>query len=101
MRFWEFSLIVGISLSTCVFLSKESLTLIPDCLLIAAKLGNQNKGKIVKTENLVPTWEAVLPIYLMAYENGENKGRSAALEELQRMARLADLYLAAKKGGAL
>lgn len=55
----------------------------------------------MKTENLVPTWEAVLPIYLMAYENGEHKGRSAALEELQRMARLADLYLAAKKGGAL
>ena len=55
----------------------------------------------MKTENLVPTWEAVLPIYLMAYENGENKGRSAALEELQRMAKLADLYLAAKKGGAL
>jgi hypothetical protein len=55
----------------------------------------------VKTEKLVPTWESVLPIYLMAYENGENKGRSAALEELQRMARLADLYLAAKKGGAL
>jgi hypothetical protein len=50
---------------------------------------------------MIPTWEAVLPIYLMAYENGENRGRSAALEELQRMARLADLYLAAKKGGAL
>ena len=57
--------------------------------------------QIVKTEIMVPTWEAVLPIYLMAYENGENKGRSAALEELQRMARLADLYLAARKEGAL
>lgn len=50
---------------------------------------------------MVPTWEAVLPIYLMAYENGEHKGRAAALSELQRMAKLADLYLAAKKGGAL
>lgn len=47
---------------------------------------------------MVPTWEAILPIYLMAYENGENKGRSAALEELQRMAKLADLYLVSKKG---
>lgn len=61
----------------------------------------QNKGKIVKTEIMVPTWEAVLPIYLMAYENGKNKGRSAALEELQRMAKLADLYLAARKEGVL
>lgn len=55
----------------------------------------------MKTETIeyvAPTWEAVLPIFLMAYENGENKGRAAALEELQRMALLADLYVAAKKG---
>jgi hypothetical protein len=49
----------------------------------------------------VPTWAGVLPIYLMAYENGEHKGRAAAWEELQRMAKLADLYVAARKGGAL
>lgn len=66
--------------------------------------GSETKTKTketVKTETMVPTWEAVLPIYLMAYENGEHKGRAAALSELQRMAKLADLYLAAKKGGAL
>ena len=54
-----------------------------------------------ETVDATPTWEAVLPIYLMAYENGSNKGRGAALEELQRMAKLADLYVASKKGGAL
>lgn len=52
MRFGEFSLIVRISLSTCVFLRKESLTLIPNCLLIAVQLGNQNKGNKVKTTNI-------------------------------------------------
>jgi hypothetical protein len=71
---------------------------------LLAKLGNQKpkKGNKVKNEvetvDATPSWEAVLPIYLMAYENGSNKGRGAALEELQRMAKLADLYLASKKG---
>lgn len=55
----------------------------------------------VETEEMAPSWEAVFPIYLMAYENGQSKGRAAALEELQRMARLADLYVASRKGGAL
>lgn len=55
----------------------------------------------VETVDATPTWEAVLPIYLMAYENGKNKGRGAALEELQRMAKLADLYVASREGGAL
>ncbi len=52
----------------------------------------------IETVDATPSWEAVLPVYLMAYENGKNKGRGAALEELQRMAKLADLYLASKKG---
>lgn len=55
----------------------------------------------VKTIDATPSWEAVLPLYLMAYENGKSKGRTAALEELQRMAQLADAYISAKKGGAL
>jgi len=55
----------------------------------------------VETVDATPTWEAVFPIYLMAYENGQSKGRAAALAELQRMARLADLYVASRKGGAL
>lgn len=53
----------------------------------------------VETVDATPIWEAVLPIYLMSYENGASKGRRAALEELQRMARLADLYVASRKGG--
>lgn len=42
-----------------------------------------------------PTWEAVLPIFVAAIENGSAKSRKAALEELTRMARLADSAKAA------
>lgn len=44
------------------------------------------------------TWESTLPILLMAYENGQNEGRKVALEELQRLARVADKLIAEKKG---
>lgn len=55
----------------------------------------------MKTEtDMTPTWEGLLPLYLMSYENGANGGRRAALEELQRMAKLADAFVALKKGGA-
>lgn len=55
----------------------------------------------VETVGATPTWEGLLPLYLMAYENGKNTGRSAALTELQRMAKHADLYVASLKGGDL
>lgn len=54
----------------------------------------------VETIEETPTWEGLMPLYLMAYENGESSGRAASLAELQRMAKLADLYVASKKGGA-
>lgn len=44
-----------------------------------------------------PTWAEILPVLL----SGAEHGVQAAREELQRMARLADAYVAAKKGGAL
>lgn len=56
-----------------------------------------NKIKAIKTIDMTPTWESVLPIYLMAWTDGNAKGRAAA-SELQRMARLADLYVASQKG---
>ena len=54
----------------------------------------------VETIEQTPTWEGLLPLYLMSYENGKSSGRAASLAELQRMAKLADLYVASKKGGA-
>lgn len=44
-----------------------------------------------------PTWSEILPVLL----SGAEYGVKAAREELQRMAKLADAYVAARKGGAL
>ena len=54
----------------------------------------------VETIEEAPSWKAVLPIYLMAIKHGKSDGRHAAVAELERMANLADLYVASKKGGA-
>jgi hypothetical protein len=51
----------------------------------------------VETIEETPTWEGLLPLFLAAAENGSKP----ALAELQRMAKLADLYVASRKGGAL
>jgi hypothetical protein len=51
----------------------------------------------MQTIDMTPTWEAVLPIYLDAIQYGNGKGYEAAVEELTRMAKLADLYIAAQK----
>lgn len=55
----------------------------------------------MKNEDMTPTWEAVLPIYVTSLLYGKAEGKRAAEQELQRMAKLADLYIAAKKGGKL
>ena len=47
-----------------------------------------------------PTWENVLPLLMTCYENGNANGRKIALEELTRMAKLADAYVAHRKGPA-
>ncbi len=47
--------------------------------------------------NLTPTWEQILGVLLMLYDKGDSEGRGTALEELTRMAKLADLYVASQK----
>jgi hypothetical protein len=47
----------------------------------------------MKTVDITPTWEAILPALLAVIENGNFEGRKVALEELTRMAQLADLYV--------
>lgn len=44
----------------------------------------------MRTIDMTPTWSEVLGLCLEAYENGNAKGRAAAMGELQRMAHLAD-----------
>jgi hypothetical protein len=49
---------------------------------------------------MTPTWETAVQIYIMVLENGEEKGKDMAREELLRLARnydalVADLAVAA------
>ena len=51
----------------------------------------------MKTIDATPTWEGILPLYIGGIESGTFEGIKNATEELYRMARLADLYVAAEK----
>jgi hypothetical protein len=46
------------------------------------------------------TWESTLPLLLLVLEDGDAKGRKFAREELQRMARAADVAAQAEIEGA-
>lgn len=50
----------------------------------------------VESYDLTPSWSGILPVLLMAYADGTPKAQSEARTELERMARLADLYVAAQ-----
>jgi len=60
-----------------------------------------NDKKQIDTIDMTPTWAAVLPVYLEAFaanHNGTNcAAYKAAKSELERMARLADLYVTMTK----
>lgn len=51
----------------------------------------------MKTIDATPTWEGILPLYIGGIESGTYEGRKNAMEELYRMARLADMQVAAEK----
>jgi hypothetical protein len=51
----------------------------------------------METIDMTPTWAAILPMLLAAYEDGTPKGRKIALEELQRMAAICDRAVDAQK----
>jgi hypothetical protein len=51
----------------------------------------------VKMIDCAPTWSGVVPVILAGIENGTAKGREIAVGELQRMAKLADAYVASQK----
>ncbi len=46
--------------------------------------------KFVRTINIAPTWRSILPVLLAAYADGTATGQALALEELKRMAAIAD-----------
>jgi len=43
--------------------------------------------------DLTPTWEGILPLLLAAYNSDTYKARTAAEQELRRMAKLADKWV--------
>lgn len=49
--------------------------------------------------DLTPTWSALLPVMIAAIENGTASGRAIAIDELTRMAQIADEYVALSKKG--
>jgi hypothetical protein len=52
----------------------------------------------MKTIDMTPTWEGILPALIAVIENGTTgEARANALNELRRMAQLADKHVAAEK----
>lgn len=48
--------------------------------------------------DMTPTWSGILPALLASVEDGTPEGRKIAIDELERMARIADKYVAEQKG---
>ena len=51
----------------------------------------------MKYIDMTPTWETAVRIYIMVLEDGEEKGKVAAREELMRLARNYDTLVADMK----
>lgn len=52
---------------------------------------------MTRTIDMTPTWEQITPLLARILRDAEAVGQENALEELLRMARLADLYVAQTK----
>ena len=50
-----------------------------------------------QTIDLTPTWESLIPTFVMLIENGDAKGRATAIDELKRVAAFADSVIAERK----
>jgi len=46
-----------------------------------------------KTFDITPTWSGILPVLVAALQNGTAEGQLMAMEELKRMAKLADSHV--------
>jgi hypothetical protein len=63
-----------------------------------AKLIERDGKKYI---DMTPTWSEILPTYLLILRDATEEGKKAAVEELTRMAKIADLYNDAVKKGKL
>jgi len=57
------------------------------------------RSTMAKLIDITPTWSAILPLLIIAIENGNDEGKRAARTELKRMAELADAYVEEHKEG--
>ncbi len=57
------------------------------------------KKKLVRMLDVTPTWAEILPTLLIILRDRGEAGKKAAEEELRRMAKIADLYVAEHRGG--
>lgn len=55
-------------------------------LLLGVGFGAQK----MKTIDITPTWEEIMPVIIMAIENGTSEGKESAKEELMELARKVD-----------
>ena len=60
-------------------------------------MGVTEKTKI-GTIDLTPTWESILPALLIMHGDGSYVAKQTAREELARMAKIADQFVAGQKG---
>ena len=51
----------------------------------------------MRTIDMTPSWETAVRIYIMVLEDGEEKGKEMAREELMRLARNYDAIVADMK----
>lgn len=51
----------------------------------------------MKTIDVTPTWEGLVPAFLALIENGTPEGRAMAVKEITRMAQIADHAVAEAK----
>jgi len=56
--------------------------------------GRHTVAKETRYETVTPTWEGLLPAMLAVLEGGSPEARSTIIDELRRMARIADSAVA-------
>lgn len=57
----------------------------------------KTKFEIAEYIDITPTWSQILPALCVVLKNGNPKGYKIAWIELEKMAKLADLYVADQK----
>lgn len=63
-------------------------------------MSNEKIEKLVRTIDCTPTWRSLVPALIAGLIDGSPTSQKIAREEIERMALIADLYVAAQKRAA-